>query len=193
LAASEGLAHPLKTGVGHSAGLAVFGPDASTIALLRGLDPSVFAAHSGNGVDIDRGTLYLAFLHQPAEQAGASTDRLSLVRAGAEVWYLEHSPNHADYRMHAGVANVATGVAPATGRTDLIVVRLDFDPAGPDTVRVYINPPDLNEPLVPQAQLQGEFSFREFALGRQGVIGTARWDEITWAGSFLGAINGATP
>ncbi len=193
LAAGEGLAHPLKTGVGHSAGLAVFGPDASTIALLRGLDPSVFAAHSGNGMDIDRGTLYLAFLHQPAEQAGASTDRLSLVRAGSEVWYLEHSPNHADYRVHAGAANVATGVAPATGRTDLIVVRLDLDPAGPDTIRVYINPPDLNEPLVPQAQLQGEFSFREFALGRQGVSGTARWDEITWAGSFLGAINGATP
>jgi hypothetical protein len=73
------------------------------------------------------------------------------------------------------------------------VVRLDLDPAGTDTIRVYINPPDLNEPLVPQAQIQGDFTFREFALSRQGVTGTAHWDEIIWATNFLGSITGATP
>lgn len=193
LAASEGLEHPLKTGVGYSAGLVAFGPESSTITLQRGLDPSVFAAHTGNGTDIDRGTLYLAFLHRPAEQAGSSADRLALVKAGTEMWSLQHSSDHPDYRIAAGAVNVATGVSPDAARTDLIVVRLDLDPAGPDTIRVYINPADLNELPVPQAQMQGDFSFREFALGRQGITGTARWDEITWAGTFLGAINGKTP
>jgi hypothetical protein len=26
-----------------------------------------------------------------------------------------------------------------------------------------------------------------------GIAGTARWDEITWVGTFFGAINGMTP
>ena len=92
------------------------------------------------------------------------------------MWSLQHSSDHPDYRIVAGAVNVATGVSPNAASTDLIVVRLDLDPVGPDTIRVYINPADLNEPPVPQAQMQGDFSFREFALGRQGVTGTARWD-----------------
>lgn len=142
---------------------------------------------------IARGTLYLAFLYRPADESGSSTDRLSLVKDGTEVWSWQHSPAHADYRIIAGASNVATGLSPAAGRTDLVVVRLDLDPAGPDTIRVYLNPADLNEPSVPQAQMQGEFSFREFALGRAGLTGMAQWDEITWAGTFLGAINGIVP
>jgi len=39
----------------------------------------------------------------------------------------------------------------------------------------------------------GQFAFREMVLTRISQTGGSRWDEITWATSYVGALNGRLP
>lgn len=191
--ATEGLSHPLKPSLGDSLGLTVFGPQLSGISILRGIDPAVFAAHSSNGVDIDQGTLYLAFLYNPAQTSGSFLDRLALMKNGENVWAFRYQQNHPDYYIEVDGASQPAWVEPEVGRTDLVVVRFDLNPLGTDTARVYINPHDWNEPEEAHAEVHGQFAFQELLLSRTSHSGTSRWDEITWATTFTGALSGSLP
>lgn len=190
---AEGLAHPLKTSTGKSLGFAMFGPGLSSAHYLRGLDPGRFAAFSGNGKDIDSGTLYLAWLFRPAQTGGSFIDRFSLQSDGTAAWALRFQ-NGGDYRVDAAGADLPTGIDPSAGRTDLMVLRLDLDPAGLDTATLYINPAGLDEPATPTATATGEFRFRELVVNRLGYQngGLSRWDEISVAETFAAAVTGAT-
>ena len=192
MAMTEGLSHPLKTSTGNSLGLASFGPGLSSAHYLRGLDPDRFAAFSSNGKDIDTGTLYIGLLFCPAQTGGSFIDRFSLQTDGATAWALRLQ-NGGDYRVDTDGADTATGITPGFGRTDLIVVRLDLNPAGMDTARLYINPSSLDEPAHPVVVATGEFRFRELVVNRLGHPngGTSRWDEISVADNFASAVIGS--
>lgn len=191
--AMEGLTHALKPGIGDSIGLTVFGTDLSDVRILRGLDPSIFASHSSNSVDIDQGTIYLAFLYNPAQTSGSFLDRLALMKDGENVWSFRYQQNNTDYYIEAGESSQPTWVEPEAGRTDLVVVRFDLNPHAIDTARIYINPQHWREPAQAHAQVQGQFAFRELVLSRLGHSGTSRWDEITWATTYTGALSGSLP
>jgi hypothetical protein len=157
------------------------------------MDPAAFAAHSSNGIDIDQGTLYLAFLYNPAQTSGSFLDRLALMKDGEKVWGFRYQQNHPDYYIEANGSSHPAWVEPEAGRTDLIVVRFDLNKGGTDTARVYINPHGWNEPQEAHTEVQGQFAFRELVLSRLSHTGTSRWDEISWATTYTGALSGSLP
>lgn len=188
-----GLQHNLKVSSGHSFGLTMFGPELSRASYKRGLEISSFSEYSSTGVSVDTGMIYISWLYSPGQTTGAFLDRFAILNGNQEVWSLRFQQDNPDYRVEAGGVDFATGVNPEVSRTDLFVLRVDFNPNGQDTASLYVNPPDLVEPSSPTQQVTGEFSFNEFLLERLGYFETSKWDEITFSGSFKAARFGALP
>lgn len=186
---AEGLSHPLKAGIGNGLGLTLFGSEFSQAHYLRGLDVSRFAGFSTNGKEIDQGTLYISWLYRPGQDEGVFEDGLWLKNNDQMVWALRFNQNHSDYRVVTGF-ETATGYSPNREKTDLLVLRLDLNPDGPDTATLYINPSGTEEPSVPDAVASGSFSFREIAISRQGIGGSSTWDELSVAETFSAAVTG---
>ncbi|MEI8079340.1 MAG: hypothetical protein WCH61_06910, partial [bacterium] len=128
---------------------------------------------------------------RPGQTAGSFLDRFALQKDNQIVWALRYQNSHADYRVDADGMDLSTGITPETSRTDLIVLRLDLNPAGTDTATLYINPASLTEPATPTLRTTGEFTFQELIFNRLGYNGvTSRWDELSVARTFAGAVTG---
>jgi hypothetical protein len=93
--------------------------------------------------------------------------------------------------VDVGESSYDSGIYPDTARTDLFVVRLDLNPSGTDTAKLFINPGSLEEPSAATVEVTGEFSFNELRINRLGYYGiTSRWDEISIANNFAAAVVG---
>jgi hypothetical protein len=188
-----GLAHPHKIAFGSSIGMSSLGPELSDVRLLRGIDPSFFALHSSNGLDVDSGTIYIAYLYRPAQTTGSFIDRFALQRYGEDSLAVRFQQNHPDYRIEANQSDYPTGISPATARTDLIVLRLDLQSSGSCRARIFINPTGWSEPPTADIDVTGDFRFHEFVLTRMGRSGTTLWDEFTFATDYAAALTGPLP
>lgn len=188
-----GLQHNLKDSSGHSFGLTMFGPELSRATYKRGLEISSFSEYSSTGVSVDTGTIYISWLYSPGQTSGAFLDRFVILNGTQEVWSLRFQQDNPDYRVEASGLNHATGVYPEASRTDLFVLRIDFNSSGQDVASLYINPMDFSEPSTPTIQNFGEFGFNEFLLERLGFFKTSEWDEISFARTFRAACLGSFP
>jgi hypothetical protein len=176
---AEGLSHSLKVSAGNSLGLIMNGPGLSGAHVLRGLESGTFS----------NGTVYISWLFNPAQANGSFIDKFALQKDGT-ISYAVRLQNSGDYKVDANDTAFATGVFPETGKTDLFVLRLDLDPDGDDTVKLFINPDGIEEPT-PTLETAGEFSFNELRINRLGYNGTvSRWDEISVATNFASAVIG---
>lgn len=191
---APGLTHPLKLSSGNSLGLTTFGPGLAQASYIRGLAPAAFTGHTDAAGDIISGTLYLSFLYRPAQISGSFLERFSLQMNDNLVWSLRFQQSAPDYQIDVGATTIATGVQPGVARTDLFVLRLDLDPGGLDTAKLYINPPTTTEPATPDVVVTGEFTFHELVFTRlSSQTGTSRFDEISVANSFRRAQLGHFP